>query len=90
MWERDADAMSKAVARHGTIVGREVAAAAGELVRAKGEGDSTFSVFDHPAGAVAAAATIQRAIDAEKWPMTARLRVRAGVHTGDADPRDGD
>ncbi|MGH3659020.1 MAG: adenylate/guanylate cyclase domain-containing protein, partial [Micromonosporaceae bacterium] len=89
LWERDAEAMSEAVARHDAIVDREVAAAGGELVRAKGEGDSTFSVFAHPAR-VAAAAAIEGAIDEEEWPAAAGLRVRVGVHTGDAESRDGD
>ena len=90
LWERDADQMALAVARHDAIVGREVSAAGGSLVRAKGEGDSTFSVFTHPAEAVAAAMAIQKAIATEQWPSTTPLQVRTGVHTGDAEPRDGD
>jgi predicted ATPase/class 3 adenylate cyclase len=90
LWERDAEAMSTAVARHDMIVAREVVAAGGELVRTKGEGDSTFSVFAHPADAVEAAVAVQGAVCAEEWPTTAPVRVRVGVHTGDAEPRDGD
>jgi predicted ATPase/class 3 adenylate cyclase len=90
LWERDRDQMAQAVARHDAIISREVGAAGGTLVRAKGEGDSTFSVFTHPAEAVAAAFAIQRAVCAEQWPPTQPLRVRVGVHTGDAEPREGD
>jgi predicted ATPase/class 3 adenylate cyclase len=90
LWERDAEAMSTAVACHDMIVAREVVAAGGELVRTKGEGDSTFSVFAHPADAVEAAVAVQGAVCAEEWPTTAPVRVRVGVHTGDAEPRDGD
>jgi predicted ATPase/class 3 adenylate cyclase len=90
MWERDADLMARAVARHDAIIDREVVAAGGELVRTKGEGDSTFSVFTHPAKAVAAAVAIQRAVAAEAWPTAVLMQLRAGVHTGDAEPRDGD
>jgi predicted ATPase/class 3 adenylate cyclase len=90
LWERDAEAMSAAVARHVELVEREVAAAGGELVHEKGEGDSTFSVFVRPADAVAAAMAIQRAISVEAWPATIPVQVRAGVHTGDAEARDGD
>src|ERR671910_3005287 len=68
LWERDAELMSEAVARHDAIIGREVVVAGGALVRAKGEGDSSFSVFAHPARAVAAAMAIQRALGAETWP----------------------
>jgi class 3 adenylate cyclase len=88
--ERDSELMSRAVARHDAIIGREVVAGGGTLVRSKGEGDSTFSVFAHPAQAVAAAVAIQGAVAAERWPTALPLRVRAGVHTGDAEPRDGD
>jgi DNA-binding SARP family transcriptional activator len=45
LWERDPTAMSQAVARHDTIIRDVVSASGGEFVRAKGEGDSTFSVF---------------------------------------------
>jgi predicted ATPase len=90
LWERDPDLMAQAVARHDAIISREVSTAGGTLVRAKGEGDSTFSVFNHPADAVAAAMAIQEAVATEQWPSTTPLEVRTGVHTGDAEPRDGD
>jgi predicted ATPase/DNA-binding SARP family transcriptional activator len=90
MWERDPAAMSDAVARHDALIRNAVSAGGGELVRTKGEGDSTFSVFSHPRDAVAAAAAIHEAVATEPWPLTVPLRVRAGVHTGDAEPRDGD
>jgi class 3 adenylate cyclase len=90
LWERDAELMAEAVARHDAIVSREVNSTGGTLVRCKGEGDSTFSVFHHPAEAVAATIAIQGAIAAEEWPAGLGLRVRVGVHTGDAEPRDGD
>jgi predicted ATPase len=82
--------MSIAVARHDALVSDAVNAAGGELVRSKGEGDSTFSVFAHPVAALVAATAIQSAITAEHWPRPAPLRVRAGVHTGDAKPHEGD
>jgi predicted ATPase/class 3 adenylate cyclase len=90
LWERDATGMSGAVARHEEIVAGAVAAAGGELVRSKGEGDSTFSVFSHPVEAVEAAAAVQQAIAAEAWPAGLGLLARAGVHTGDAELRRGD
>ena len=90
LWERDPDQMAQAVARHDAIIGRQVVAFDGELVRSKGEGDSTFSVFAHPAKAVGAAVALQAAVRTERWPSTAHVRVRVGVHTGDAEPRGGD
>jgi predicted ATPase/class 3 adenylate cyclase len=90
LWERDTDRMSRAVARHDEMIQLAVSAAGGELVRSKGEGDSTFSVFTHPAEALAAAVDIQHHIAAERWPIDLPITVRSGVHTGDAEPRDGD
>jgi predicted ATPase/class 3 adenylate cyclase len=89
LWERDQNRMSLAVARHDDLIAGAVAAAGGELVRTKGEGDSTFSVFTHPVEAVAAAGAVQAALAAEVWPEGLGLRARAGVHTGDAEPREG-
>jgi predicted ATPase/DNA-binding SARP family transcriptional activator/class 3 adenylate cyclase len=90
LWERHPEAMSQAMGRHEAVIEETVNAAGGELVRRKGEGDSTFSVFAHPADAVAAAMVLQAAVGAEEWPTASPLRVRVGVHTGDAEPRDGD
>ena len=90
LWERDPAEMSRAVARHECLIQEAVNAGGGQLVRTKGEGDSTFSVFAHPWDAVVAACAIQEAVAREPWPPTAPLQIRAGVHTGDAEPRDGD
>jgi DNA-binding SARP family transcriptional activator len=89
LWERDPESMADAVARHDAIIEGSVREERGELVRKKGEGDSTFSVFPRPTDAVAAAVTVQRVLAGERWP-TERLRVRIGVHTGDGEPRQGD
>ena len=50
----------------------------------KTEGDSFFAVFPTAPGAVAAAADAQRALEAEAWPEDVELRVRIGLHTGEA------
>jgi predicted ATPase/class 3 adenylate cyclase len=47
-------------------------------------GDSFFVVFPVAAQAIAAAAAAQRAIAAQAWPEDARVRVRMGLHTGEA------
>jgi predicted ATPase/class 3 adenylate cyclase len=89
LWERDPAAMSQAVAWHDSVIQDMANAVGGEMVRTKGEGDSTFSVFEHPVDALAAAAAIHEAVAGDTWPSMP-LRVRVGVHTGDAEPRDGD
>ena len=77
--ERDADAMSEALARHDALVEDAVLAANGDLVRAKVRVAPTFSVFAHPRDAVIAAAGLQRLVSGEQWSTAVPLRVRAGV-----------
>jgi len=48
------------------------------------EGDSFFVVFPTAPGGVAAAVAAQRALDAEAWPTDVAVRVRMGLHTGEA------
>ncbi|MGH2373642.1 MAG: adenylate/guanylate cyclase domain-containing protein, partial [bacterium] len=50
------------------------------------EGDSFFVAFSSAARASAAAATAQRALAGHPWPDGAALRVRMGLHTGEATP----
>ena len=47
------------------------------------EGDSFFAAFASAAPALAAAAEIQRGLEAETWPFGATVRVRIGLHTGE-------
>jgi DNA-binding NarL/FixJ family response regulator/class 3 adenylate cyclase len=50
------------------------------------DGDSFFVAFRRPRQAVEAAIAAQRAIAAHDWPDGVDLRVRIGVHTGEATP----
>lgn len=83
-WEADAEAMSRRLRDHDRIIEGVVGAAGGRLVKTKGEGDATFSVFDEPAAAILAAVDLQREL------LPTGLRVRVAVHTGHAEARDGD
>ena len=69
--ERHRDLLRAAFADHG---GNEVGT----------EGDSFFAAFPTAPGAVAAAADVQRALEVEPWPDDVELRVRIGLHTGEA------
>src|SRR5262249_54094473 len=55
-----------------------------------GEGDSFFAVFPSAVAAVEAAGACQLALNREAWPAGAALRVRMGLHTGEATVQDGD
>jgi class 3 adenylate cyclase/sugar lactone lactonase YvrE len=49
------------------------------------QGDSFFVAFGRAKNAVLAAAAAQRAISTHSWPGAASVRVRMGIHTGEAD-----
>ena len=44
-WEADAGAMAVALARHDELVEQVVTSRGGRLIKTRGEGDATFSVF---------------------------------------------
>ncbi|MEP7360120.1 MAG: adenylate/guanylate cyclase domain-containing protein [Chloroflexota bacterium] len=55
-----------------------------ESVEVMTEGDAFFEVFANPLAAVTAAAQAQRLLATEPWPAGADVRVRMGMHTGEA------
>jgi DNA-binding NarL/FixJ family response regulator/class 3 adenylate cyclase len=61
-----------------------VARAGGKEVDCRG--DELFGVFGDPPAAAAAAIEIQRALLARDWPGDERVRVRIGLHCGEAEP----
>jgi class 3 adenylate cyclase len=89
-WEADADAMAVALARHDELVEQVVTSRGGRLVKTRGEGDATFSVFDRPSTAAAAAIDLQEAIRHEPWALSEPMRIRVALHTGEVELRDGD
>ena len=62
----------------------------GNVVKARGEGDSHFVVFPTVSGAVRAAATVQRALAQTRWSGGVELRVRVALYAGEVCGRDGD
>ncbi|MDX6495496.1 MAG: hypothetical protein QOE17_1482, partial [Gaiellales bacterium] len=89
-WEADADAMALALARHDELVEQVVTSRGGRLIKTRGEGDATFSVFERPSAAAAAAIELQQAILEEPWALREPMRVRVALHTGEVELRDGD
>ena len=90
LWEADADAMAAALELHDELIERSVNAHGGRLLKAKGEGDATLSVFRRASDAVACSVEFQRALLAAAWPGGLDLRVRVALHTGEAHEREGD
>jgi class 3 adenylate cyclase/tetratricopeptide (TPR) repeat protein len=48
------------------------------------QGDGFFAVFFSPAACAAAVIQMQQALESHAWPAGERVRVRMGVHTGEA------
>jgi class 3 adenylate cyclase len=82
-WNGSSDEAEAAVSDLDLDVNAIVAAHAGSVVKARGEGDSHLAVFSEASRAIAATAALQRRRDT-------RLSVRACVLIGEARPRDGD
>jgi class 3 adenylate cyclase len=51
------------------------------------EGDAFFVAFARAGDAIAAAVSAQRSLASQHWPEGADVRVRIGVHTGEAEVR---
>lgn len=89
-WEADAGAMAVALARHDELAEQIVTSRGGRLIKTRGEGDATFSVFERPSAAAAAALELQDAILHEPWALHEPIRIRVALHTGEVELRDGD
>jgi class 3 adenylate cyclase len=90
LWAEHPHSMAEATAQLDRLVAETVGRYAGEVVKDRGEGDSHFVVFASPTSAVHACADLVAAAEIEGWPGDTVLRVRVGVHVGEADARDGD
>jgi class 3 adenylate cyclase len=76
--ERYADVL----ARHGELICNAASRTGGEIVDT--QRDAFFLAFRSPAQAVAFAADAQGALERERWPGEGRVRVRMGIHAGEA------
>jgi class 3 adenylate cyclase len=88
LWEAAPDAMARAVALHDERLRGGFGHQGGVVFVALGDGMA--AAFSSPAAAVRAAVEAQRALLAAPWPdQTGVLKVRMGLHTDEAVPRNG-
>jgi predicted ATPase/class 3 adenylate cyclase len=87
LWAADTDAMSASLLVHDRILRTTFESQGGYVFTTAG--DSFAVAFARASDAVAAAATVQQELAAESWPGPA-LRVRMGIHLGEAEERGGD
>jgi adenylate cyclase len=88
LWESQQAAMQVALPRHDALVRQCVKAHDGHVF--KTGGDAFCAAFHTASDALAAALDAQRALHAERWPESAKLRVRMALHTGAVETRDSD
>jgi predicted ATPase/class 3 adenylate cyclase len=84
LWESVPEAMEVALERHNRLLTEVIEGHGGVVVTSRGEGDSFFAVFPSAAAAVEAAGDCQLRLGGETWPAGTMLRVRMGLHTGEA------
>lgn len=89
LWEIDPESMNPAVERHEELIRETVSRNGGQVVRERGEGDSTFSVFKKASDAASAAVDLQIQLAKETWKGDLPIKVRMGIHTGEASLRAG-
>ena len=76
------DRYPQVLAEHRRLVRAAIAAHGGHEVDTAGDG--FFVAFDDATRAVLCALDVQRSLAAHEWPAGAAVRVRIGVHTGQA------
>ncbi|MEJ2751447.1 MAG: adenylate/guanylate cyclase domain-containing protein [Chloroflexota bacterium] len=90
LWDRHRGAMRPALAEHDDLLRTAIEANNGLIV--KSTGDGIMAVFSSPTSALTAALDAQRRLQDAQWPDIApdRIRVRMGLHSGEAEQRAGD
>jgi predicted ATPase/class 3 adenylate cyclase len=90
LWERHGERMRPVLARHDALLRAVVEEAGGRVVKTTGDG--LLAVFESAADALVAALGAQRRLDSEAWAEIAPdiVRVRIGLHSGEAQQRAGD
>ena len=76
------DVYAQVLAGHHALIRSALAAHDGREVDT--QGDAFFAVFSSPRGCVAAVLEMQQAIAAHAWPGGEQVRVRMGIHCGEA------
>ena len=88
LWQEHPDEMAAALERHDRVVRDAIDSNGGYVFSTAG--DAFAAAFQSATRAVDAAVSAQRALLDQPWSEGVRIRVRMGIHTGEAVERDGD
>ncbi len=88
LWEQYNEPMRDALERHDTILRAAVESANGLVVKTTGDG--FMAVFSSAVDGVNACVRAQHGLGRAPWGETGALRVRMGLHAGEAAKRNGD
>lgn len=86
-WEQHPVAMKFALARHNAILREAIVENGGYVFTTVG--DAFCAAFETAPQALAAAVAAQKGLHAENWADAGDLRVRMGIHTGQAEETNG-
>ena len=73
---------AQALADHRSLIRSGLTAHRGREVDTQGDG--LFAVFSSPSACLAAVIDLQKALESHAWPAGEHVRVRMGIHTGEA------
>jgi len=88
LWEQFPDAMKSALERHDTLLQSAVESSNGQVVKATGDG--LLAIFGRAQDGVTASLKAQQSLVNAGWGETGALKVRMGLHIGEAQSRAGD
>jgi class 3 adenylate cyclase len=88
LWEEFPGEMPSSLERHDEILRGVIERQGGYVFSTAG--DAFCAAFAGVEAATAAAIEAQQALRSEQWHARCELRVRMGLHTGEAQERDGD
>ena len=83
LWEQAREKMKIALQRHHDILNAAITSNGGEVFQIVG--DAFCAAFPTVPGAISAAVKAQQELYQESWDLPFPIRVRMGIHTGEAD-----
>ncbi len=86
LWEKHPDLMADALEIHNQVLYQEIEAHSGVVFRLVG--DAIYAAFSTAPQALAAAVAGQRGLSNANWNELGALKVRMGIHTGEAYPNE--